>query len=143
MFSSALKSRKERMSNHTRMPPSLSDKAWDFGGWDNRKSFLPPWDHRGFWYTDMTNGQGGDTLVIIWRECTTDSGLIGICGRIYRCTNFATALTEWQKQKGDVGPSDEGKYAGLFIFLGTRRVSPPTVWGKPFPYPLPDDRWLP
>ncbi len=125
------------MSNHTKMPPALSE-PWCFGGWDNRKSSTPPYEHRHFWYWDGT----GDKLVIGWRYGFDDGGYEIVCGDIHRCTTMLEALRLWESLKCQVGSSRDWKrYCGIFIFYGTRRVCRPSIYGEEFPDPLPDGRW--
>lgn len=131
------------MRHHTTMPPSLGEH-WNFGGWDNRKTSVPPWSYRNFWYHDETGdfGEiGHDSLVILWRYGFDDGGREIVCGDIYRPGNGLKAIFLWRDLCKEVDGTHGLKYDGVFIFHGTRRVSEASIYGKPFPYPLPDGRW--
>src|SRR3989344_1465185 len=123
-------------SNHTRMPPSL-DKPWNFPGWDNLETSIPPWEHRGFWYS---NGDG-DRLVIVWRYGFDEGGYETVFGKIYRCVDMLATIKLCASFHKDVDRDDGQGWDGVFIFLGNRRICEPSVYGKPFPLPLPDRRW--
>ncbi len=117
------------------MPPRL-DRPWDFGTWDNRKTSTPPWQHRGFWY----HGKTGDRLVIVWRHGFDDGGYQIVCGDIYRCEDMLEAIKMSRQLRESVDRSGWG--GGVFIFFGNRRICESSVYGEPFPEPLPNRRWL-
>ena len=122
------------MSNHTRMPPSL-DKPWNFPGWDNLETSIPPWEYRGLWYH---NGVG-DRMVIVWWYGLAECGCCKtIRGHIYRCVDMIAAIVLCSRFHKEV---DREEYDGVFIFYGNSRICEDSVYGKPFPLPLPDGRW--
>ncbi|KKT75540.1 MAG: hypothetical protein UW71_C0002G0040 [Parcubacteria group bacterium GW2011_GWB1_44_7] len=127
------------MSNHTQMPPTLSG-PWNFPGWDNLETPIPPWEHRGFWYHDESGS--GDRLVIVWRYSVCELGCCEtISGHIYRCVDMIAAMMLWISFHKEVDRDDGQGYDGVFIFYGNRRICEYSVYGKPFPLPLPDGRW--
>jgi len=120
------------------MPPPL-DQPWDFGSWDNQVTSSPPWEHRGFWYHSIGNG---DNLVITWQYRFDDEERQVICGDIYRCEPLQAILL-WNSLREKIGTDESySSYDGLFIYYGNRRIDENSILGKPFPEPLPNRRWL-
>jgi len=123
------------MSEHTQMPPRL-DSPWNFGDWDHRQTFTPPWQYRGFRY----HGETGDRLVIVWRWGFGEGGSLKVCGDIYRCNDILEAILLSNRLRETVDHSDWG--GGLFIFFPNSGICEPSIYGEPFPEPLPNGRWL-
>lgn len=110
------------------------DRPWAFPGWDNLKSSVPPWEHRGFWYH---NGDG-DYIVFIWTESLKSCGCCwGYSGHIYRYPTFLEAVKGLGIYSGSI---TDGKYAGGLIFFDRRNEIAISI-GEQFPEPLPDNRW--
>ena len=127
------------------MPPRL-DQPWDFGPWDNSKRSTPPWQHRGFWYHDLSSGHSDGTLVIVWRYALDDdAGYEVLTGDIYRCTDEEAAAKLFRHHlfqivsEEDCCPDD-----GVLIFHGVSHIDHRDRFGRlpPELQRLPDGRWL-
>jgi hypothetical protein len=118
------------MSNYTIGQPTL-DRPWRFQSWDILESSTPPWQHRGFWYS---NGDG-DYVVVSWRWAFDKDGYKSICGSIHRETDLIKTLKLGKVLK-ESKPGGWG--GGVLVFKKDRML-----WsdGETFPLPLPDGRW--
>jgi hypothetical protein len=127
------------------MPPRLSE-SWNFGSWDSLRSFTPPWQHRGFWYHDMSGTGSGRCLVIVWRYSFDEGGRQIVTGDIYRYRHddFAS-IQMWIHFKDEIDRNNGYSPDGVFVFYGTRHIGKHSIYGQPLPpelQNLPDGRWL-